>query len=343
LKSNHVVDTLPGIFMIMAVTGSLLAPNDCLSNEGPAKDHHGSARQEAPDNKASVQARRSAEADTVARVNGEPVTRAELQGVLADPLTRGRLQRELGVEEPNREELDRLALRVLIKRRLMLQEAGRRNLTVTEQELDKGITALRGRFKDLRGFGAWMQEQGLNDNSLFETVRAEMLAARVRAALVQEVRVTGEQVEEYYEVHKKELKTEGEVRLRIIAVKDKTAADEILTELKNGEDFTVLARKRSLGMRAAQGGDTGWVKPQALAPPLRKAVAALKAGEAGGPLQIGAESLIVGLVGRRSAQTMSLAEARPEIEKRLVSKKQQETIQAWLTEQEQKSKIEVFL
>jgi len=326
----------------MAVTGSLLAPDDCLAKEEPAKGQHGGSSQEVADPKASLQAK-GAQTDTVARVNGEPVTRAELQGVLADPMTRSRFQQELGVEEPKSQELDRLALRLLIKRRLMLQEAGRRNLTVTEQELDDAVTALRGRFKDLRSFGAWTQEQGLNDNSLFDTLRAEMLAARVVAALVREVRVTGEQVEEYYEAHKKELKTDGEVRLRIIAVKERTAAEGILAELRQGANFAALARKWSLGMRAAQGGDTGWVKPQALAPQLRKSVAALKAGEAGGPLQAGAEFLIVGLVGRRAAEIKSLAEARPEIEKRLVSKKQQETIQAWLTEQEQKSKIEVFL
>ena len=188
-----------------------------------------------------------------------------------------------------------------------------------------------------------MHERSLNDQSLFEAVRAEMLTVRVRAALVEEVRVTGEQVEEYYEVHKKELKTAGEVRLRIIAVRDKASAEKILAELKKGGNFTALARKRSVGMRAAQGGDTGWVKPHSLPPPLRNAVDALKAGEVVGPLQKDAEFLIVGLAGRRGAQTKSLTEARPEIEKRLLAGKQQETIRAWLTELEKNSKIELSL
>jgi len=284
----------------------------------------------------------SAEPEIVARVNGEPVTRVDLQRMLTYPRSQLQIQQELGDKEPDSKELDRLGLQKLIQQRLLLQEAGRRNLTVTEQNLDQSLTALRSRFKDLRSFGLWMKEQGLNDKSLFETLRAEMLANRVRAALVEEVRVTGEQVEEYYEVHKKELKTAGEVRLRIIAVRDKATAEEILAELKKGGNFTALARKRSVGMRAAQGGDTGWVKPHSLPPPLRKAVVALKAGEVVGPLQKDAEFLIVGLAGRRDAQTKSLAEARPEIEKRLLAVKQQETIQAWLTEQEKKSKIELF-
>jgi len=283
----------------------------------------------------------SAEPEIVARVNGEPVTRVDLQRVLTDPRSQHRIQQELGGKKPDSKELDRLGLQKLIQQRLLLQEAGRRNLTVTEQELDQAIAALRSRFKDLKDFGAWMHERNLNDQSLFEAVRAEMLTVRVRAALVEEVRVTGKQVEEYYEVHKNELKTDGDVRLRIIAVRDKSTAEKILAELKKGGNFTALARKRSVGMRAAQGGDTGWVKPHSLPPPLRNAVDALKAGEVVGPLQKDAEFLIVGLAGRRDAQTKSLAEARPEIEKRLLAGKQQETIRAWLTEQEKKSKIEL--
>ena len=41
------------------------------------------------------------EPEIVARVNGEPVNRAELQRMLADPLTRARLRRELGVHAPS--------------------------------------------------------------------------------------------------------------------------------------------------------------------------------------------------------------------------------------------------
>lgn len=284
----------------------------------------------------------SAEPEIVARVNGEPLTRAELQRILADPATRQQLQQELGVSEPDSKDLDRLALKKLINRHLALQEAGRRNLTVSEQELDQAIAALRRRFGDLESFGAWMKERGLGDRSLFEAIRTDMLVNRVRAALVELVRLTDEQVEEYYESHKEDLKTAGDVRLRIITVRDKAATEEILALLKKGTDFGAMARARSMGIRAAQGGDTGWVDPRTLSPPLRKAVGAMKTGEVSGPLQRGNEFLIVGLVGRRPPRTKSMAEARPEIERRLLPAKKQEVFHAWLAEQEKNSKIEVF-
>lgn len=282
-----------------------------------------------------------AEPEIVARVNGEPVSRAELQRMRASPLTLRQAREELGVQDPDPGALDRLAMRKLVHRRLMIQEARRRKVIVTEKELDDAIVSLRRRFEDLASFGAWMKEQGLDDRSLFETVRGDMSADRVWAALVQGVRVTDEQVQRYYDAHQGELRREA-VRLRIVAVKSRAAAEEIVAALRKGEDFGRLARRRSMGLRAAKGGDTGWVGSETLQPPLREAVATLKEGEARGPLQRGPDFLVVLLEGRRPGGTKTLAEARPEIEWRLLPAGRQEVVQAWLTERERKSRIEVF-
>ena len=286
---------------------------------------------------------RSAEPAILARVNGEPVTQGELRLALADPSLRRRLQQDLGVREPDSQALERLALQKLINRRLILQEAGRRNFAVTEQELSRAATAFRRRFKDARRYVAWMKTRELDEKSLREGIRAQILTTRVMAALAEEVRVTDEQVQEYYEAHQDDLKTVEEVRLRRIAVTDKAAADEIVGALGKGEDFDHLARERSVGFDTGPGGGAGWVSVQTLAPPLRRAVGTLKAGETGGPLEQDGEFLVFRLEERRPAQTRSVAEARPEIERRLLTAKRQEIFQAWLTEQEQKAKIEVFL
>jgi len=287
---------------------------------------------------------KSAELEILARVNGEPVSRIELQRLLDDPLERDRFQKEPGAQDPDSKELERLALQKLIHRRLFLQEGARRNLTVSDEELDQAITALRRRFPDLKSFGKWMKESGLDDSSLFDTVREQMLMTRVWDELVEEVRLTEKEVQDYYETHKENLIIGEEVRLRLIAVNSMAEAKEILLALKNGENFSRLARERSIGKRAARGGDTGWVDPLTLPQPLREIVSGLKEGDASRPLQKNTdEFLIVGLQGRRLVRAKSLTEARPEIERRLLPAKQQEAVQSWLADQEEKSKIEKFL
>jgi foldase protein PrsA len=333
------LESLAGLLLILAVGGSPWAfrdrawavhPGDSVRQEGPGHSVPG------------PRGAKSAGTEVVARVNGEPVTRAQFDRMVTNPLTLRQAQQELGVEEPDRKELERLAMRKLVHLRLLVQEAGRRKITVTQKELDEAITALRRRFDDLKDFGVWVKQQGLNDPELFETVRTDMLAKRVTAALVEGVRLTDDEAQEYYEAHKEELIIGEEVRIRIIAVKDKAAADEIVAALRKGEDFGRLARHRSLGMRAAKGGDTGWVDSRTLPPLLQTAVGPLSAGDAVGPLKKGDdEFLIVGLRGRRPLRAKSLAEARPETERLLLPAKHQKVVEAWLTQQERESKIEM--
>ena len=284
----------------------------------------------------------SAEPDLVARVNGEPVTRGDVQRLLADPLTRRELQRELGVQAPDSKALERLAVRTLINRRLLLQEAGRRKVKVTQEDLSQATAALRARFKDLKDLGAWMKARGLDDVSLQDLLGTDLAMTRVLAALVEGVRLTDGQVEEYYAAHGDELNAAEGIRLRVIAVKEKTPADEIAAALKKGEAFERLARERS-AVRPEQDGDMGWVSPARLQPALREAVKTLKAGETSPPFKLGEQFLLVRLEERRPAHTMSLAEARPAIERRLLAPKRQQVVQAWLKEQEKKSKIEVLI
>jgi parvulin-like peptidyl-prolyl isomerase len=286
----------------------------------------------------------SEDPEIVARVNGEAVTQGELHRAQADLLALRGPEGKRGDEASDDEELERLAVRQLIQRHLILQEAARQNLSVSDDELDEAIVELRRRFADLQGLGAWMQERGLDDRSLMETIRGDLLTRRVTTALMEGVRVSDEQVRAYYEAHKEDLIVGEEVRLGIIAVDSSEAGEAILTALGDGANFRSLARKLSLGQRAAEGGDTGWVDPLTLPPPLRQAVGRLKKGEAYGPLEKNAdEFLVVALAGRRPVQAENLDEARPEIERRLLAATQQRAVEQWLTEQEEAAKIEVFL
>lgn len=286
----------------------------------------------------------SEDPEIVARVNGEAVTQSELHRAQADLLALRGPAGNPGDEASDDEELERLAVRQLIQRHLILQEAARQNLSVSEDELDEAVTELRGRFADLQSFGAWMQERGLNDRSLIETIRGDLLMRRVTAALAEGVRATEEQVGAYYEAYKEDLIIGEEVRLGIIAVDSIAAGEAILTALGKGANFRGLARKYSLGQRAAEGGDTGWIDPLTLPPPLRQVLGKLKKGEAYGPLEKTAdEFLVVALTDRRPVQAKSLDEARPEIERRLLAAAQRRAVAQWLTEQEEAAKIEVFL
>ena len=285
----------------------------------------------------------SAEPKVVIRVNGDSVTRDEVQRVKIDLLAAKRLEGQAGTGSLHDPDLEQIAVRKLIERQLILQEAARQNLAVSEKEFDEALTELRGRFVDLDSFRAWMQERNLDDASLIETIHDDILSKHVIEGLVGNVRLSEAEIAAYYAAHQ-DLTVAQEVRLRIIAVDSPEAGKEVMTAMSDGESFGRLARRHSMGLLASNGGDTGWVDLSTLPRPLREVVGHLKKGEAYGLLQKAPdEFLIVGLVDRRMVSDKSLDQARPEIERRLLPAKRHEVFKAWLAERKSESNIEVNL
>lgn len=76
-----------------------------------------------------------------------------------------------------------------------------------------------------------------------------------------------------------EVKNKKEVKVRHILVKDEKAANDVLTRLKNGDDFQKIAREASEDKDSGKdGGDLGYILEGAV-PEFDKALEALKPGE----------------------------------------------------------------
>lgn len=284
----------------------------------------------------------SRDARVAARVNAEVVLHDEVHQLLKDTKQREQLLRELAKPDATEKQLRDLALRKLVQRRLLLQEASRRHLTVTEREIDQAVTSLRRAFEDLRSFGEWLQSRGLNEQTLFDRVRSDALLARVTGFLVQGSQVSEEELRRYYDAHTEELKSE-EVWLHMIVAKDRAEAEAVQAATKTGIDFGTLARRQSLGRHAAEGGDLGWRGLESLPAALKEAVSALDPGEAIGPLpKEDGTFAIVRLEQRRTGRPKTFAEARSEIARRLIATKQETVLQAWLADQERQSQIQLF-
>jgi SurA-like protein len=134
----------------------------------------------------------SAEPDAVVRVNGDPVTRAEWIAMVGDLIARREAKPEAGAGPPESDDVARRALQHVIARRLVLQEAARRNVTATDQEVDQATDNLARQFKDAGRLLGWLRARGLDTRSLHETMRAEVVIARVRDAVMAQARVTEE-------------------------------------------------------------------------------------------------------------------------------------------------------
>ncbi len=125
------------------------------------------------------------------------------------------------------------------------------------------------------------REQGLHEEEKIERQMARIEDQILeRAFLIRyiEERVTEDALRERYKKLVEETKDKEEISVRHILVETEGKAREITADLKKGEDFAELAKKRSTGPSASNGGDLGFFSADQMVPEFAKAAFALDKG-----------------------------------------------------------------
>lgn len=104
-------------------------------------------------------------------------------------------------------------------------------------------------------------EKGIDEDEDFQKVlnktKETMLKTYALGKLLSTVSVTEDEVKEFFEEHKEELKQGESARASHILVEEEDKAKEIYEKIKNGEDFEALAREFSTCPSSEKGGDLG--------------------------------------------------------------------------------------
>ena len=153
------------------------------------------------------------------------------------------------------------------------------------------------------------------------------------------VQVTGEDVKAFYEQNPK-LFTEPEtIRIQIIALENEQEAKAALQELRRGEDFAALARRRSKDPGTAQlGGELGWVTRGKLDPAIETAAFSLKVGELGLAKSEKA-AFVVKLEEQRPARLQEFAKVRDKAQELLLNQRRREEMNRWISRLREGSEI----
>jgi len=91
--------------------------------------------------------------------------------------------------------------------------------------------------------------------------------------------ITEEEIKARYEKEIAATPTEDEIKARHILVKTEEEAKAVIAELEAGKDFVELAKEKSTGPSASQGGDLGYFTKGRMVPPFEAAAFALEPGE----------------------------------------------------------------
>jgi len=268
--------------------------------------------------------------DVLAWVEGEPVTQADVDLVLAE----ARLAGETGDEEA--------ALEEAIARVLVRREAERLGVAVGDAALEARLGEIRDRLGGEDALAARLQTAAMTREQLRRGAEYGLLRERLRDRKFADRRASDEDVRRFYDENRDTLFTEpAAVRLGSILFRGENAAKGVWAKLRAGRAFDEMARRYSMDPESkANGGMLGWVTVSSLPDPLAAALRGLEPGEVSEVTEGPGGWYVLKLYDRRAAQTRTFAEVEGDVRLELDRQRRLEALEGWLERERERVRIE---
>jgi peptidyl-prolyl cis-trans isomerase SurA len=288
-------------------------------------------------------------------VNGEVITYSQVRQVVGprEKLLRAQFTGQELVQKVK--EARQSALNDLIDRQLIIQSFKKENFQIPDHFVEERVNEIiRTDFGgDRNTFIKTLEAQNYTEGEFKKMEMEKIIVQAMRGKNVRLNTVASPvKVEEYYKEHREEFTSKEQIKLRLIMIPghasdgnsaaQKAMADEIFGKLVNGADFDRMAQLYSEDSTREKGGDWGWVDRKTLAGPLEKAAFSLGTGKISKVIDFGGNYYILKVEDRHGGETKSLADARPDIEKRLMQLEAQNLQQKWIAALRSKAYIKTF-
>ncbi|QDG51935.1 hypothetical protein FIV42_14665 [Persicimonas caeni] len=229
----------------------------------------------------------------VARINNDIVTFYELKQAATPFMLQNGIDPSALENPQQREQIYDKVLDDLVERKLLLQEADKLDLSVSDEQVDQWLAYTRQQQQmSEEQFRQMISQYGMSYDAYREMIRQNLLKLRlVKVKVGSQVSVSDEEVDALY---KKRFGNSGaqskyiEVRHILVRPENDSAqalekarkqAIEAQKAVQNGTDFGEAAKKYSQGPSAEQGGYLGTFSQGDLDPDFEKAAFALDKGE----------------------------------------------------------------
>ena len=275
--------------------------------------------------------RKAAPANVAAEVNGRPITFADLE-------RRYKLQYPSepagsSVEQTSYQKLE--MLRVMVDEEIMLQRAEKLSLIAPDADVELELKKLKAAYTT-EDFQKQLDAQKITLEDLKATIRRDRSIEKLlNLQVTGQINVSEKDVDDFYNTNKASFYfAEPQIHLMQILVtptpdstirnlkNDKAQNDEqarkkiemLMTRLKQGDDFSMLAQSYSEDPNTApNGGDMGFIPESALANAnvdLRKLIFSLTPGQVSAPIKLQEGYRIIKLISREPAGQRDLNDPR---------------------------------
>jgi len=168
-----------------------------------------------------------------------------------------------------------------------------------------------------------------------------LVQALIEKEILNKVKVKDEEVLEYYEQNKDSFTEKEQVHLYNILLETEEEAQNILEQLKAGEDFSEIAIEKSTGPSAVQGGDLGYLTKGTIIPEIEEVVFALEVEELSEVIKTDFGFHILKITEKKPETVKTFEEVKEDIIQTLLPIKQKEAFENFLEELKGKTEIEI--
>jgi EpsD family peptidyl-prolyl cis-trans isomerase len=250
-------------------------------------------------------------ADVLATVNGQTITKEDVQAILNS--MGARMTYDALPDNIKKKVLDQVIEQEL------LQEHAIQSGVERDTEYKKALEKLKKKL----ALDIWMKKQ------------------------LDQLHISDKEAKKVYEEHKDSFKRPESVHAYHILVKTEEEAKQIINELKHTpksqlkEKFQELAKSKSTGPSASRGGDLGTFGPGQMVKPFNDAAFALKAGEfTTQPVKTQFGYHVIYVEEKKPAETIPFSQVKDRIKQNLKMEKFKERIQTIAKELRSQAKIQ---
>ena len=174
----------------------------------------------------------------------------------------------------------------LIDYELLFQQAQKEKVKISNDEINLEIDKIKDNFSSPEEFDSALKANNITLAQLKENITRQLTINKVLEETKSQVSITDDELLEYYNENQGSFLEPEQVHARHILVETVEEANNLLLQLKEGIiDFAEMAKEKSIGPSAPNGGDLGFFARGQMVKEFEDAAFSLETGEISGVVQ----------------------------------------------------------
>lgn len=231
------------------------------------------------------------------------------------------------------------ALDYLISDMLIQQQARKKNIVITDEEINKELEEIKAQFPTEEQFNAALEQNNTSIDRLKDSIRTNLSANKLYES---QMDLTEASLQEFFSTNKDRYDTTDKIEISHILVDEKEEAEKLLADLNAGADFVELAKAHSQDTQSVEaGGSIGlYAKGEGLDPAFEEAAFQLEKGAISSVVQSSFGFHIIKVTDKVAGVTATYEEKKDQVREDMISDEMAQNGAAWMEKMKQEAKIE---